>query len=342
MPLDTVKHSIHIRRKKNERVFNNVARLWDIARKAQTHQDILDALHPWNAPIVLKFENVLPLLLAAAGLFFILLIFIHPGNIWVQISLISGFFMIFWAYISYEESKPVDEVIEYLEQQSIAKKYHLAFQQQPQHISVPLQPVLFIAHLKRLFPVFNQGSIANDFPYYASTQWTDDEGKQHQVMVFQYHYVNEIRIRNKDGSEVQVKEVHKDLWGVFVFDVEVQGLAVTTANKEFYYPYSFPWHTSDIQINQKLNIFGSDEMQMAKLLTPAFVLRLDEFFAQRQGDLIFHPDSHILCFLGPADLFHISSRAKNIHDISALRGHLRTFKLPYLESLQRDLTQFLK
>ena len=41
-------------------------------------------------------------------------------------------------------------------------------------------------------------------------------------------------------------------------------------------------------------------------------------------------------------LFKISSRAKNIKDISALRGHLRTFKLPYLESLQRDLTQFLK
>ncbi len=342
MPLDTVKHSIHIRRKKNERVFNNVARLWDITRKAQTHQDILDSLHPWNAPIVLKFENVLPLLLAAAGLFFILLIFINPGNIWIQISLISGFFMIFWAYISYEESKPVDEVIEYLEQQTIAKKYNLAFQQQPQHLSVPMQPVLFIAHLKRLFPVFNQGSISNDFRYYASTQWTDDEGKQHQVMVFQYHYVNEIRMRNKDGNEVQVKEVHKDLWGVFVFDVEVQGLAVTTANKDFYYPYSFPWHTSDIQINQKLNIFGSDEMQMAKQLTPAFVLRLDEFFAQRQGDLIFHSDSHILCFLGPADLFHISTRAKNIQDISALRGHLRTFKLPYLESLQRDLTQFLK
>ena len=89
MPLDAVKHSIHIRRKKNERVFNNIARLWEIARQAQTHQDILDALHPWNAPIVLKFENVLPLLLAAAGLFFILLIFIHPGNIWIQISLNS-------------------------------------------------------------------------------------------------------------------------------------------------------------------------------------------------------------------------------------------------------------
>ena len=342
MPLDTVQHSIHIRRKKNERVFQNIARLWEIGRQAQTQQEILDHLHPWNAPIVLKFENVLPLLLAAVGLFFMLLIFILPSNIWLQLGLVSGLFMIFWAYISYEDKKPIDDVIAYLEQQTIAKKYQLAFLQQPQHISVPLQPVLFIAHLKRLFPVFNQGTLSNDIPYYASTVWADEEGKQHQVMVFQYHFVNEVRVRDKDGNDVKVKEVHKDLWGVFIFDVEIQGLAITTARKNFYYPYSFPWHTSDIQTNEKLNIFGSDEMQTAKLLSPAFVLKLADFFAQRQGDLMFHPTSHTLCFLGPADLFKISTQAKKIQDISVLRGHLRTFKLPYLESLQRDLTHFLK
>ena len=260
----------------------------------------------------------------------------------MQLALISGLLMIFWAYISYEDKQPIDDVIEFLEQQSINKKYQLALHQQPQHISVPLQPVLFIAHLKRLFPVFNQGTISNDLPYYASTIWEDEDGQQHQVMVFQYHYVNEMLVRDKNGDDVRVKEIHKDLWGVFVFDVETQGLAITTANKDFYYPYRFPWHTSDIQTNQKLNIFGSDEMQTAKLLSPAFVLRLADFFAQRQGDLMFHPSSHTLCFLGPANLFKISTQAKNIQDISALRGHLRTFKLPYLESLQRDLIPFLK
>lgn len=101
---------------------------------------------------MLKFENVLPLLLAAAGLLFMLLIFIDPSNIWMKLGLISGLLMIFWAYISYEDKQPIDDVIEFLEQQTINKKYQLALHQQPQHISVPLQPVLFIAHLKRLFP----------------------------------------------------------------------------------------------------------------------------------------------------------------------------------------------
>ena len=342
MPINRVKHSLHLQAKTNRRVSHNIARLWEIGAQAHSQQDILDALHPWQAPIRLKFSNHLAFFLAAIAIYFVVLIIINPANIWAQSSLFIGVFILFWAYIAYEEQKPITEVIQYLEQQTIAKKYQLALHQQPRHVSIPLQPLLMIAHLKQLFPVFNQGSLANDLPYYASTVWRDEHGTQHQVMVFQYRYVNEVRMRDKNGQSIKVKEVHKDLWGVFVFDVDIQGLAVTTAHKSFHAPYTQPWQTSDIQINQKLNIFGSDEMNTAKLLSPAFVLKLADFFAQRQGDLIFHPSRHILCFLGSADLFKISSRAKNIEDISALRGHLRTFKLPYLESLQRDLTQFLK
>ena len=36
-----------------------------------------------------------------------------------------------------------------------------------------------------------------------------------------------------------------------------------------------------IDENSSINIFGSDEMQTAKLLSPAFVLRLADFFTQR-------------------------------------------------------------
>ncbi len=63
--------------------------------------------------------------------------------------------------------------------------------------------------------------------------------------------------------------MHKDLWGVFVFDVDMQGLAITSMNTPFYYPYSFPWHSSEHQINQRLKFYGSDEMQTAKLMSPA-------------------------------------------------------------------------
>jgi len=342
MPIDSVKHSFHIRRKKNEIVFRNIARLWELGREAQSFQAILDGLHPWNAPIILRFENVLPWLQGIIGLLFILPMWISPENGWSQICLLVGLIIMGWAYFSYEQQKPIDEVVEHLENQIIAHKYQLAFNRQPQHISVPLNGIHFIAQLKRLFPVFDQGTLSNDITRFASTVWTDENAQQHQVLIFQYHYVSEIRMRDKDGNETKVKEVHKDLWGVFVFDIETQGLAITSSNKKLYYPYSYPWHSSDIQINQRLKFYGSDEMNSAKLLTPGFVLRIADFFQQRDGDLLFHPESKMLCYIGTQDLFKVSSKAKSIHDISELRGHLRTFKLIALENLQRDLLLFLK
>ena len=342
MPIDSVKHSFHIRRKKNDVVFRNIARLWELGRSAHDHQALLDGLHPWNAPINLKFENVLAWFQGCIGLIFLLPVWITPTNIWAQLSFILGLVIMAWAYFSYEQDDPIEEVIDFLEQQSIAKKYQLAFDRQPHHISVPFNSIHFIAHLKQLFPVFEQGSVSNKITRYASTVWQDENDQAHQVMLFQYHYVNEIRVRDKNGDEHQVKEIHKDLWGVFVFDINTQGLAVSTSNKKFYYPYSYPWHSSDIQINQHLKFYGSDEMETAKLMTPAFVLRLADFFKNREGDLLFHPESKMLCYIGPHDLFKISSKTNVIQDISALRGHLRTFKLIELENLQRDLLLFLK
>ena len=342
MPIDSVKHSFHIRRKKNDVVFRNIARLWELGRSAHDHQALLDGLHPWNAPINLKFENVLAWFQGCIGLIFLLPVWIAPANIWAQLSFILGLVIMAWAYFSYEQDDPIEEVIDFLEQQSIAKKYQLAFDRQPHHISVPFNSIHFIAHLKQLFPVFEQGSVSNKITRYASTVWQDENDQAHQVMLFQYHYVNEIRVRDKNGDEHQVKEIHKDLWGVFVFDINTQGLAVSTSNKKFYYPYSYPWHSSDIQINQRLKFYGSDEMETAKLMTPAFVLRLADFFKNREGDLLFHPESKMLCYIGPHDLFKISSKTNVIQDISALRGHLRTFKLIELENLQRDLLLFLK
>lgn len=342
MPIESVQHSIHIRRRKNAVVFRNIARLWTLGREADSHQALLDGLHPWNDDIRLKFENLLPLLLAAIGLGCMLCLIIAPSHIALQLCFAVGLALVFWAWISYEQDDPITEVIQFLEQEALAQKYQLAFQQQPQHISIPLNPLQFIGHLKRLFPLFNLGTLSNEIQRYASTVWTDENGQQHQVLIFQYHYVNELTVRDKDGAEVRVKEIHKDLWGVFVFDVSMQGLAVSSANKKFDYPYSFPWHSSDIQVNQKLKFYGSDPLETAKLMSPAMVMRLAEFFQQRQGDLLFHPDQHIFCYLGSEDLFKVSSRQKQIQDISSLRGHLRTFKLIGLEKLQHDLMHFLK
>ena len=122
MPIDTIKHSIHIRRKKNKIVFDNIDRLWDIGRGADSAQDILDRLHPWNAPITLKFENVLPILLGIVGIFFIVPVFFAGEHIWTLFSFLFGLGCLLWAYLSYEQDDPLEEVTDYLEKQIIHKK----------------------------------------------------------------------------------------------------------------------------------------------------------------------------------------------------------------------------
>lgn len=341
MPIENIQHSIHIRRKKNQLVWNNLARLWEIGAQAKSQQELLDRLHPWNAPISLRFENKLPILLGIIGLILILLFWLAPAHWALQLCLLLGGLLIFGAFLCYESSRPIDNAIQELEQQALALKYQLAFNSIPRHEQIIFQPVRFIAQIKQLFPLFQQGNLSNDIRRYALTHWQDEQGQTHQVMLFEYRYVSEIQVQDQNGNKMRLKEIEKFLWGAIVFGVELQGLALSSQRKSFAYPYTQPWHTSDIQINRQLNIYGTDTHQMARQLTPAVVLKLANFLNAQPGDLLFHPEQKILCYIGSQNLFQASSTYKTIQDISALRGHLRTFKLPYLEQLQRHLLQLL-
>lgn len=343
MPIDTVKSFIHIRRKRNQLVFDNINRLNHLATTAKTPQDLLDGLHPWKSPIYLIFENKLPLLLSFCGALIALLFFIQPSHIGFQLCFPTGLLIIFFAYISHEPEEPVHQAISLLENTMMAKKYDLHPNQLPQYLDLNISPAQFMIRLKQMFPMFNLGTVANEILHYSSTIWSDEYQKQYPVVVFTYRYIYELTIKDKDGNTIRLKEVEKYLWGVFVFDISLTtGLAISSNHKEFNDPYIYPWQSSDIQTNQRINIFGCHPLEMAKVLTPSFNLKLVRFFEKQNGDLVIHPQNNILCFLSTTDLFKIKSSVKDIQDISTLRGHLRTLKLPYLEKLKEDLTRFLK
>lgn len=344
MPVEIVKTNLHIRRKKNKVVFDNLARLGELSLTAKSHQDILDGLHPWNAPISLRFNNTLPYALGLTGVLWCLCLVVSPGHIYLQLMFFIGLCMIFWAWISIETTDSIQGVIEELENKTIQFTYDLHLGCAPLHLGMQLQPSLLQSKLKQLFPIFNLGTIANDFPVYASCMWQDELGQQHSVLIFKYRYVTEMKVRDKDGKEVSVKEIERFMWGAFVFDVTMlHGIAISSQRRQFLHPYTVKWHTSDIQMSQKLNIYGTDTLSLAKQLKPAQVLKIHDFFSHRDGHLLFHPDQNILCYLGSKDLFQVAGRKnKKIYDISALRGHLRTLKLLNLEQLQKDLTQFLQ
>ncbi len=335
MPIDTVEQALHIRRKKNAQVFRNIARLWDIGQKSHSDQDLLDALHPWRDDHSLCFFNVLPFILGIVSVCTLVFgYFFHP-HIQYIFSLLAAFLTGFLAYLLYEPKEPLTQVITYLEQRMTVLRYGLQFQQLPAYLPIQAQPLLVISRLKQFFPLFNRGTESNEITQYASTTWHDGT-TEHQVLLFQYHYVSELPIFQEENSNQKIaKEIHKDLWGAFIFQMPASGIAVSNKRSRFFEPYTSSWQSSDILINQELNIFGVDQHQLAKEISPSLTLKLHDFFQHFTGDLIYHHEEQILCYVGEQNLFQTASKRSEIHDISALRGHLRTMTMPQYQKFQQ-------
>ncbi len=57
------------------------------------------------------------------------------------------------------------------------------------------------------------------------------------------------------------------------------GIAVSNQRSRFFAPYLSEWQSTDILINQELNIFGTDQHQLAKAISPSLTLKLHDFFS---------------------------------------------------------------
>ncbi|MDH0031582.1 MULTISPECIES: hypothetical protein [unclassified Acinetobacter] len=341
MPIDTVQEALHIRRKKNAQVFRNIARLWEIGQKSHNDQDLLDALHPWREDHGLRFFNILPYLLAITSISTLIFgYFLHPHIQFIW-SFLGAFLTGFLAYLLYEPKEPLTQVINYLEQRMTVLRYGLQFQQLPAYLPIQAQPLLVMSRLKQYFPLFNRGTESNEITQYASTIWNDGI-TEHQVLLFQYHYISEMPIFQENNEKKIVKEIHKDLWGAFIFQMPALGVAVSNQRSRFFAPYTSSWQSSDILINQKLKIFGLDQHQLAKEVGPSMTLKLHDFFEHFTGDLIYHHEEQILCYVGEQNLFQTASKRSEIHDIPALRGHLRTMTMPQYQKFQQLMLNLIQ
>ena len=268
MPVETVLHHLHIRRKKNQLVFENIARLWELHNHAQSQQDLLDGLHPWAGPMQLKFENSLSYGLAFLGLMLCLSLIISTEHPIFYLSFVVGLLLIFLAWLCYEVSKPIQEIIQALQTKAIGFKYGLQYYSMPLHLNNVRNGHSLEIKLKNMFPLFHLGSISNDFPLHASCVWEDENKQQHSVLVFQYRYITELTVSDKNGKKVRVKEIEQFLYGVFVFEIQkFRGLALSDQQRNFAFPYEVRWQSSDILFNQNLKVFGLNQHQLAKQLT---------------------------------------------------------------------------
>lgn len=344
MPIETSQRILTLRSKTNAVVENNLARLWHIGRTSHSREELLQKLHPWGAGTSLQFANGLAIFLMCLAALLLIPIFVQPSAFWSQLIGLVGLSCGFISYLLYAPQRPIQQVIEYLEQRIIESQYQLEYGRIPAALGRPLNSTLILGALKQHFPMFHRGTLSNEIPFFAASVWTESNGKSHQVLIFQYHYANELDLFDQQHKHTTIKERHQDLWGVFIFNLEhdLPTFAVSTEHKKLPYPYHVAWQSSDIQIRERLYIGGQDPIEMAKKLSPAFMLKLGEFFHQRQGELYINAQQNMLCYLGHDDLMQVTAqKQKNIQDISALRGHLRTFKLPLLERLKKQLLTLL-
>lgn len=343
MPINTVQRLLHLRTQKNQQILQSIARLWDIGRHAKTEQEILDGLHPWGKHNELKFYNILPKALAILGISCFILVWFLDPDLPYFLSVLFGACCCFLSFLIYEAHEPIEEVIEYLEQRIMLLKFDLHFQSMPSIFTKTSNSTLMLSQLKQLFPLFQQGSVSNDMGLYASTTWIDNLGVAHPVMLFQYHYISDFKVPTAEGKLQKIKEIHKDLWGAFIFQTPACAFAASDKRKTFFHPYDFKWQSSDISLNQKIHLFGDSQQRLAKNISPSMTLKLADFFEENSGDLVSHIQENITLFMGEKNLLRRSNKkqAKDIRNISELRGYLRTLNMPAYQQFQQSMLKFL-
>ncbi|MEB3753626.1 hypothetical protein [Acinetobacter sp. MD2(2019)] len=318
----------------------NVSRLWQIEKDVQTEQQLLDYLHPWGDARDLKFHNGLSFIMAISGALWLFFGWFLRDLISFPLCLVIGSILIFIGYISYENHHPIQSVIQFLEQRMIQLRYGLQFGGLPSHLPAHTQSVYLLSRIKNLFPLFNQGTQSNQIQRYAVTDWHVGE-QTYPVLIFEYTYVSAISTDDEDGDRLVIKSIQKTAWGAFIFEVPALGIAISNRRRMFDEPYTERWHSSDIRLNQQLKIYGIDAINNAKHLSPSLLLKLEQFFQHFKGDLIFHADESIACYVGEQDLFALRSKQNEILEISDLRGHLRTLSMLNYEKFRTCMQNIL-
>lgn len=343
MPLDHLHQRWHFHQRMNKKVWTNLERLKDIAARSQSKQDILDGLHPWRLAINLRFNNTFAILQFVSGILLILIAFLLYASSggWLVFSCILGLAICTYAYLSIEKQSHIDHVIQLLSDQVYQHQYQVKFLNFPtlQHSAGVMNPAYLLARVRQGFNCLNEGNAGNNIDFYASTTW-HVQGHDFPVLLFHYECIDEIIIRDVKGNEIKKKTIsHR--YGACVFDMPNLGLMVST-QKERYTRYPIQWSTSDIQFNQKFNVAGQQELELARNLTPTRILAIANHLEHMHGTLMFHDQMNAFCYVSRQNIFQTQLPKKPITDVSMLRGYLRTLRAPHYEKMVESLIVIIR
>lgn len=343
MPINALFKTMHIRSKTNQNVMQNIDRLYSISNKSESAQELLDALHHWKANTDLYFHNAIPVIIGLFGIITLIISFFLSTYIPISFGIICSVLCIFISYLLYEPHKAIDDVIHHLEMRMKLLRFDIHYNQVPKIIATPSSPINLLNRLQLHFPLFNLGNHSNEFEHYAASTWQCRNGHTYPVLLFKYHYSSEQFTPSGKIKTDNLKVSHFNLWGAFVFNIPPHGFAMTNKRDSFFKPYNYNWKTSDIHLNKIIKIFGADQKEMAKKISPQLTLKLEPLFLNNEAELISHHTEHLVCYISKKNIFSVTSnRSKqNIRNISDLRGYLRTIDMPNYTAFQTQLLDVL-
>lgn len=321
----------------NNKVAYNLEKLREISATSQNKQAILDALHPWRVSPNLRYHNTWSFLLLAACIVNVVLTTLYFSHypLIVTVVWIGAIFIACFAYFSIEKQSEVDTEIAKLETQVFQYQYQVNFARFPSfNTQAGMNPNYMLARVRQGFACLNQGNAGNEIVDFASTTW-QVQGHDFPVLLFQYVATTEVAMTNGKGEQI-TKQIEKHYWGACVFDMPALAFYVSN-EKQKHARYPVEWRSSDAQFNRDFQLYGQQEFELAKNLTPSRILTLAHQLENMRGTLMFHDEMQAFCYISSQNIFQTRSCAKTIQNISQLRGHLRTLKAPHYERMQANL-----
>ncbi|BCX75309.1 hypothetical protein [Acinetobacter sp. Tol 5] len=309
----------------NGKTQSNIDSINRLLASTENFEHLIEKLKHWQDDPSLSIQNYTFWLFICVGIgVAILAFFTHPILFLFAIASIA------FAFYKRTSTKPLNQLIDYLQQKNLEAKYQIRFfpNETDNKIISPYD-----------FPLFGLGDYENSIRNTIYGTWQIN-GFIYPYMLFNYHYVDEVETRDSDGK-TKTEYRHYDLWGIIVENFPTQGISISSKQNRAC-RFGTKWSSGDIRFDNQYQLSGTNEMRLAKFFSPNHVLMLDQAMSNFKGDFYIHPQHPALCWLFKIDITkpHLPvNQVQTVHDLAA---QLESMSMPDYEQLKQSLITILQ
>lgn len=322
----------------NKQIKANLDKVREDVKNASSTHEIIENFHTYSEDLNLTYKNKIfwILILITVMLFLGLFLMLSAiGSEQALYLLIVPIITIIIAFIIRKNDDERQELIKYIENQYLQKKYDFENHKSQKKITHN-DMVSNYSHL------FKKGNYSNNIPYYASGSFIHNQ-KTIPYTIFNYHFVDKRTEKYKENGKWKTRVIydHYDNWGIFMSDINCISFSITDyKNKHF----PIPWTTSSADFNKRHFISGGNEIELAKLMQPVNVLMFEKLLGTHASfELTSNDALPTLCWNFNRNILKRNyESASSCVTAKQFGGHLSGLSLPQFEVLLQDIKPLLE